>query len=336
MSGFIAENTGGVGSFISVACDNSGNAIDSYGSSGETILLFKLSNSDERLQSVLQSDDRLVMAANNLAGDSIYVVRLKVDGTLDTAFGIGGVTALKYTGINQIEILEDNSIQIVGGRTRDTIAISVLSTDGKLRTDFGSNGYQMINFSSGVSYNDVPGYVLRSNGKFVVVQSKKVTRYTGMSLVPHISQAGGTLNANVQGAVLYEWLYNDTVQVGTGTATLHVTQLGKYSVRVSDSSGCTYVSQPFSVTSISSASEADIANSTRLYPNPVEDRLVIENVSDESSVYIADVFGRELFAGRISQNTRVISTRDYPSGHYVVMISREGSRAEYHKMLKLK
>lgn len=93
--------------------------------------------------------------------------------------------------------------------------------------------------------------------------SNAVTVTAGSSLSPNISSSNGIYLCSGQSTVLsttqsfqsYQWSTGDT------TSTITVTQSGTYTVTVTDASGCTGVSSPFTVTAVSSLSPTITAGS---------------------------------------------------------------------------
>ena len=115
------------------------------------------------------------------------VWRFNVDGTLDTSFGLGGMTttpfpyqsvngggAANFGSISRLLVQPDGKILAAGPEdddfnARDTWALSRYNPDGSVDTTFGSGGLVTVDLHLllGVAY-DPGGVALQSDGKIIV------------------------------------------------------------------------------------------------------------------------------------------------------------------------
>jgi uncharacterized delta-60 repeat protein len=129
----------------------------------------------------VQADGRIVLVGSTTRfgpQQDLTVVRLNVDGSLDTSFGSAGVVYLSVTSNdwgNGVAIQTDQKIVIsgyAGNSAPNTLLVRLLST-GALDTSFGNNaGYYR------GSEGKLTGVALQSDGRIIVHTVSSVLRYT--------------------------------------------------------------------------------------------------------------------------------------------------------------
>jgi uncharacterized delta-60 repeat protein len=87
----------------------------------------------------IQADGKIVVS-----GGLDDVVRYNTNGTLDTAFGIGGIAHLTGVSLSDMAIQSDGKI-VLAGLSGDRWSIVRLNTNGSLDVAFGSAGYAEAN-----------------------------------------------------------------------------------------------------------------------------------------------------------------------------------------------
>lgn len=136
---------------------------DSFGVNGE--VTFDIDGDWDRLTSVAIRDDGKIVAAGfatTANGRDFLIVRLEMDGTLDTGFGAGGIVVHDFEGgddrINDLGLLSDDRILVAGtsttaeGSRQWTLARFL--EDGGLDTSFADDGIALVDpggFDSGLS-----------------------------------------------------------------------------------------------------------------------------------------------------------------------------------------
>lgn len=76
------------------------------------------------------------------------------------------------------------------------------------------------------------------------------------------------------------------------------------------------------------------ASSVRVYPNPVNDRLIIESVFlPNSRVVVVDSSGREVFSERMTGQKVTLQTNKWQTGTYLVTVSTESGQTLKEKVL---
>lgn len=129
-------------------------------------------------RAVALADGRILLAVQGWGGEA-FVIRLNVDGTLDSSFNNGGVfnfaydpTRHKYASANGIAVQADGKL-LVGGRYRETgvtTSYDLLSfrllPDGILDTSYNGTGSVFTDIAGGAdSGRDI---ALQGDGKFVI------------------------------------------------------------------------------------------------------------------------------------------------------------------------
>ena len=186
----------------------------SFGTNGKATVAVSAGR-DEGRAIALQSDGKIVAAGVNLsssAADPVAIVRLNVNGTLDTAFGTGGIVQnLPIVVEDAFGLSLDSSGKIVtGGRIFNTatdadFAVLRLNTGGTLDTTFGNGGIATTPFGS--SLDGIIHFAIQSDGKIVAVGFAEtqvgdidaaMARYlTSVSVSGRITSPSGTGLRNV-------------------------------------------------------------------------------------------------------------------------------------------
>lgn len=157
----------------------SGGALDlSFGGSGHVFTNFS-SNSDDQGQAVaVQSDGKIVVAGWSNGGSTGYdfaLTRYNSDGSLDSTFGGGHVTA-DFAGSDDyaqaVAIQSDGKIVVagyafMGGATGYDFAAARFNTDGSLDTSFGTAGRVTVSFT-GASTDSVQAIAIQTDGKIIL------------------------------------------------------------------------------------------------------------------------------------------------------------------------
>jgi len=182
---------------------NSDGSVDtSFGTNGRTII----TNGGYALAVAIQTDGKIVTI-----GDVGTMVRLNVDGSLDKAFGSGGIvqTSLKSRTLG---LQSTNKIITCGGATsgRGGIYVERFNSNGTLDGSFGSSGKASVPSCNNVAIDRsdrvlAGGSVNQANStKKVTYFDFAVTRLTAAGQVDNTFGVGGTCAVDIAG-------FNDTV-----------------------------------------------------------------------------------------------------------------------------
>ncbi len=143
-----------------------------------------------------------------------------------------------------------------------------------------------------------------------------VSNYTPTPVT--ISVNGDTLTS--YGATAYQWELNGQVLPGDTAQTLVATQPGNYSVQITDSNGCHYLS---SVTQVTTAITSVIPDyGVTLYPNPNSGNFTLaftDNVARE--VEVTDAIGRIIIAPVEVAGQKQFNLTDLSAGDYFLRIT---------------
>ncbi|WP_296944968.1 hypothetical protein [uncultured Massilia sp.] len=157
----------------------------------------------------LQADGKLVLvgAFGPTGGQSIGVVRIGADGSLDTGFGNGGSVAVAAgggsAGATAMHLFADGSMLVAGnvvnGTARDT-ALVKLTPDGSLDATFGNGGKVL---QAGPGADRVYALAVQADGRIVVAGESggriEVVRYLADGSVDTGFGAGGHVLLGVRG-----------------------------------------------------------------------------------------------------------------------------------------
>ena len=130
----------------------------------------------------IQADGKIVVAFSS-GYYGIRLLRYNADGSLDSSFGTNGrvgISSVCYNGLNyslemstSVAIGSDGKI-LVGGYLLNAcasggvdFALFRVNSDGTLDTTFGTNGYALADFSSGLDYSTA--IAIQEDGKIVLV-----------------------------------------------------------------------------------------------------------------------------------------------------------------------
>ena len=134
-----------------------------------------------------------------------------------------------------------------------------------------------------------------------------------------ISQSGDTLFAN-QGAVTYQWYYNQVLIPGATNYYCVIGLSGDYNVVCTDANGCEVEAAVFDIVRV----EEIFSRSIMLTPNPVTDELNIQASTGKKekirAVTIYDAFGQVLFSTNEFSSHKV-DCRNFSPGVYYMEVS---------------
>jgi len=148
-----------------------------------------------------------------------------------------------------------------------------------------------------------------------------------------ISVNGDTLNAF--NATAYQWYLNGNQIINAYTSTYIATQSGSYTVQVTDSNGCTALSNPLAITT--GIEEFGIQHSAfSIYPNPNATgnwQLAVSNDLVGKEIEVTDVTGKTIWKSEI-RNQKSEIRLSIASGVYMLKIS-SGKNTYLKKLVKL-
>jgi len=149
-----------------------------FGSSGSVITAVGIS--DDVAQSVLvQPDGKIIVAGftvDNGTGRDFLTMRYNQDGTLDSTFGLSGVTSTDLGSLDEVAwgsaLQTDGKIILVGSRLNglnDDLVLIRYNSDGSIDTTFGNAGSAITPAVSGAGFSW--SIALQSDGGIIVTGS---------------------------------------------------------------------------------------------------------------------------------------------------------------------
>jgi N-acetylneuraminic acid mutarotase len=126
-------------------------------------------------------------------------------------------------------------------------------------------------------------------------------------------------------AAAYQWYYNGSIIAGATDSFYVFSSGGTYSVQISDGNGCNVLSNGFpeSVKEIGSSESQFV-----IYPNPVQEALIIRHLSlrKEVSIEIYDVLGEKVISQPLNQPQTVIDVSHLNDGIYFLRIDSDNQK----------
>jgi len=147
--------------------------------------------------------------------------------------------------------------------------------------------------------------------------------------VPLITQIGFNLQTSTP-ANAYQWSFNGTPIPGATSSTYFPTQVGSYTVTITDANGCEATSQPFFVT-ITGFSDEGFSNAFRVFPNPARDEISIEIPASRASscielVHISGQVVKQFMLSAADKNqVQHLRISDCSAGVYFVRCTGDGA-----------
>lgn len=142
----------------------------SFGTNG--LVLTNLNTSNDSANAVISQPDGKVIVGGFTAYPRLFaLIRYKNDGTLDPAFGDGGVVITDLGGsndtINAVALLADGKILAAGrGGSGGDFALARYNSDGTLDPSFGTGGFTLTNLGGPNDY--AATLLVQANGRIVL------------------------------------------------------------------------------------------------------------------------------------------------------------------------
>jgi len=81
--------------------------------------------------------------------------------------------------------------------------------------------------------------------------------------------------------------------------------------------------------------QPDYSANIKLFPNPVSDKLTVQNISDFSDLFIYNALGQEIYSEKISGATCVINTSAFDKGLYLLRLTGKSKNGVVEKFIKI-
>ena len=177
---------------------------------GDGKIVFPMGGNAELANSVaIQQDGKIVVSgvSNNGADNDFTTIRLNTNGSLDAAFGTGGVVRTQFgngnESANSVQVQSDNKIVVAGGASNGTnsdIALVRYNANGTPDAAFGLNGLVTASFSPSTS-ESAYSLELQPDGKIVVTSRNGsdagVVRFTSAGTLDNSFGINGKVSTEI-------------------------------------------------------------------------------------------------------------------------------------------
>jgi Zn-dependent metalloprotease len=173
--------------------------------------------------------------------------------------------------------------------------------------------------------------VMDANG--CVGSSSVQVNVFGLPTQPTISFNGAELESTA--ATSYHWYLNGTLIEGATDATYSPTETGDYQVEVTDTNGCSSMSEPYDWMAVSVAEMAAPDGNLRtiIYPNPTSGTVSVHCNLPMRNISLMDALGREVTNVPMNGNATLIDLTGLANGMYQLVVQTDQGRA-IQKVLK--
>ncbi len=258
------------------------------------------------------------------------------------------------TGTNSITVNQSGSYYVIAGNsttcidTSSSIVITVntpivpnISIDDTSICSGQNTTIQVINgpFTTynwqGVSSTNSSATVNQSGTYFVITTdnngctaiSNVVSLTVNNPIVPTITQSGNNLVSS--SASSYQWYLNGNPIPGANSQSYTVTQNGTYTVETTDINGCTAISNPYVINSLSIAEINPII--ATIYPNPASTYLIVApfDLNTFYSIVVYSLEGKVIYQSNNHLGVNTIDCSTWASGIYSVNIANTHHQTTY-------
>lgn len=143
---------------------NADGSIDNtFGNNGYNI--YNISDDDLLTKMIVINNSIYLGSYSKLSGKNTdnYIIKLKMDGTLDVNYGTSGIVTLDPQNgsedhINDFQVLDDGSVVATGISRKNSINsqyITRVDKDGNFVSHFGTNGYVLYNESNKLAFHKI-------------------------------------------------------------------------------------------------------------------------------------------------------------------------------------
>jgi hypothetical protein len=169
--------------------------------------------------------------------------------------------------------------------------------------------------------------------------SRSISIATLPSPLPTITLSGNTLTSN-QTWSSYQWLLGGVDIPGATSSSFTAIQSGSYSLSVTDSNGCSGVSNADSLIFVGMADPTAQWTGLSLYPNPTQDEFKLRTempIGHELLITVRDLYGRELFTRVLSHlaHEEAFEVKALAASTYLVEVtSKKGQRKVFRLVVE--
>lgn len=196
----------------------------------------------------------------------------------------------------------------------------------------GERLYLGDSFPTGMLHTSDTFYVANYNDTLESSRTQVIAHVHPLPATPIITQVGNQLLVN--STDLIQWYFNGNIIANATDSSLLPSQVGIYTVSVTDSNNCSSSSAPFSYTNLDAI---NVQHSTITYfPNPCQEKLHIEfsDLPKQVLIKIVDTRGSIMNEQSFEQPSAIqLNTQTLPQGLYWLSILVD-DRLEVYKFIK--
>jgi len=149
---------------------------------------------------------------------------------------------------------------------------------------------------------------------------------------PTVVPNGNVLEASVKG-VNYQWFYEGVLIEDENNAMIVVSRDGNYQVEVSNT-GCTKLSDGyFFQQQVTSITQKEL-NEIKIYPNPVLDKMQLENTLDELDLAVMTIDGRFIFRKSLEIGINNVDMSFLDAGLYLIRLDNSNGESVTNRIIK--
>ncbi len=154
------------------------------------------------------------------------------------------------------------------------------------------------------------------------------------TIVPPIAYSGTTFSTGTHYAN-YQWQLNGTAISGATSSSLTTFTFGTYTVRVTDTFGCTGISAGYILSDLAVGNTT--GNQLQVYPNPANNVIVISNAAGTSitgQYFITDVPGKTVLQGTMNSAAQQVDISTLAPGNYILKVISENGMSKNELFIK--
>lgn len=161
--------TGGEQKFSIIRHNQDGDLDSTFGLNG--ITTYSIDSTDHSAEAArIQSDSKIVVVGWNSSGSyGHFVIRLNVNGSIDSTFGVNGLTTTSpnFNSSDDLAIQTDGKIIVIGTNYFDDDFSAIrLNSDGSLDQSFANSGFIQTDFFGGADY--AKSVCLQDDGRVLI------------------------------------------------------------------------------------------------------------------------------------------------------------------------
>ncbi len=321
-----------------VRYNSDGTLDNSFGKNGKKAIGYEDFNTGTSV--ILQADGKIIVTGSS--NYNFAVMRLKLNGAIDSTFGINGIAVTHFNGSNAeitaAAIQSDGKIVVTGSTYPfKTIALARYTKNGKADSSFGTNGI-LYNEFFGVGAT-ATGLAIQHDDKIVI--SSAVTHQDGNGFgVARFTKNGKWDNSFGNGGEVITQIFDEPQYADEANA-VTLQRNGKI-VAAGTSGGyfavVRYKNDAAMLNVSTDNSDLKIAYNTssliKIFPNPVKDILHVSGIATNTSIAVYNTQGKLVIQATSANQSCDLNIKVLPAGIYYLQITYTDKKARTFKFVK--